>query len=144
MIVAFTIHDAVKLGFLGGHDLGPIISYARRMALGDGMVFRVDDDTPMLAGGIIPLWGKVGEAWMMFDDSFRSKMPRSLARMAKRHFQNLAEHRGYERVQAHIDARLPVNSRFAEWLGFRNEGLMPRYMPDGGDAYRYALLPGGA
>jgi hypothetical protein len=45
-------------------------------------------------------------------------------------------------------ARLPQNPgilddrayRFAEWLGFENEGIMRKYGVDGGDYYRMARV----
>jgi RimJ/RimL family protein N-acetyltransferase len=55
-------------------------------------------------------------------------------------FDYLQEEFDYQRIQASIAVTDKTAKRFAEWLGFQNEGVMKKYGPDGTDYYRYARV----
>ena len=55
-------------------------------------------------------------------------------------FDHMQEEYKYQRIQASISVKDAKAKRFAEWLGFENEGIMKKYGPDGSDYYRYARV----
>ena len=143
MIVPFSIHDVLKIGFLTGENLVDTARYGKIMQNGDGFVYRDADDIPRLAGGVMRIWNGVGELWMMVDEDMRRNMPVSMARYAKRCVDVLLMRHQFHRVQCHIDVTLERNCRFAEFIGLKREGLMKKYLPNGVDAWRYAMIAGG-
>ena len=46
----------------------------------------------------------------------------------------------YDRLEMTIDSTFPEAKRWAEMLGFKMEGLMHHYYPNGADAYLYARI----
>jgi RimJ/RimL family protein N-acetyltransferase len=55
-------------------------------------------------------------------------------------FDDIIEANNIHRVQAACRADWPEAVRFAEFLGFENEGLMRSYGVDGRDYFRYARV----
>ena len=47
---------------------------------------------------------------------------------------------GYRRIETAVDCAFPAGQRWASLLGFRAEGRMTAYDPDGRDAYLYARV----
>jgi hypothetical protein len=77
----------------------------------------LDDDKVLAVGGAHIMWFGAGEGWVLVSpDCLRT--PASFAR-------HVDDDRAY---------------RFAEWLGFENEGIMRKYGVDGGDYYRMARV----
>ena len=44
------------------------------------------------------------------------------------------------RIQASVHTTDEQSIKFAEWMGFENEGLMKKFGPDGADYYRFARV----
>lgn len=142
MIVPFSIHDAVKLAFFRGDDMTAAIKYAKQMETGDGFTYYDDSGNPIFAGGIVPMWDKVGNAWLSVGPQIRETRPITLVRRVRDGIAFIVRKRGYERVQAYTKASDPLTGHMCKRLGFVLEGKMSRYLPDGGDAFQWALLPG--
>lgn len=99
-------------------------------------------DTGIIAcGGILPLWRRVGEAWMV-TSSMVEKHPLLVIRKLLKAFLEIIENYRFERVQTTIDVENEKSIKLAEWLGFKNEGLMKKYI-GGRDFYRYAWIKEG-
>jgi len=55
-------------------------------------------------------------------------------------FHGIIEKNDLHRVQASINELDPEAIRFAKWLGFKDEGMMPKYGPDGSNYYRMSMV----
>lgn len=94
---------------------------------------------PVAAGGILPLWRGVGEAWFLSNANL-CKAPIAITRRLVTGIRDSAQVYKLHRVQAVVHADNPTARRFMEWLTFENEGLMRGYGADGADYYRYAKV----
>jgi len=99
----------------------------------------LDDDKVMAVGGAHVMWFGAGEAWVLVSPDCLGK-PSSFARYAKRLFDSILQETDLRRVQASIHVDDERAYRFAQWLGFENEGVMRKYGVDGGDYYRMARV----
>ncbi len=93
-------------------------------------------------GGIVPLWSGVGEAWSVFSDEI-SGHGFWLHRTVKRFIRDAMLGMDLGRLQISVRTDSERNIKWAEKLGFHNEGRMPRYGHDGSDHFRFGLLGGG-
>ena len=97
------------------------------------------NNKPIAAGGICYLWDGVAEGWVLASrDIF--KYPIFCAKTIKRRTDLLAKNNKLKRIQTAVKADSDTAIRFAEWLGFKREGLMKNYGPDGADHYLYAKV----
>ena len=118
--------DAASRAGLLGHN--EIVAYT-----------LLDDDKVLAVGGAHIMWFGAGEGWVLVSpDCLRT--PASFARYAKRLFGSILQDTDLRRVQASIHVDDDRAYRFAEWLGFENEGIMRKYGVDGGDYYRMARV----
>ena len=90
-------------------------------------------------GGIHEMWDGVGEGWVVLSKHAPS-WRLSLARYARTLFNSILETTDLHRVQASIHVGNPGAIKFAEWMGFENEGIMLKFGPDGSDYYRMARV----
>lgn len=95
----------------------------------------LEGDRVLACAGVIPLWQGRGEAWALMGSDLR------------RHF--LCIHRatlrfleacGLQRVEAAVDAEFCEAVEWIEMLGFKHEGPLRKYTPDGRDCIRYARV----
>jgi hypothetical protein len=103
-----------------------------------GLAFTATDGDAVLAmAGVLPRWEGRAEAWAL------------LAGDLTRHFVQI--HRAVlrfldatdiRRIETAVDANFPAGLAWVELLGFKNEGLMPGYTPEGRDCYRFARVKG--
>lgn len=95
----------------------------------------VDQGEILLCMGLMPLWGRVAEAWMLVGpDVWRAST--YLYRLLSWGLPTLP----FKRIQATVRCDFAVGQRFAERLGFVNEGIMRAYDLEGLDVYRYARV----
>ena len=85
------------------------------------------------------MWFGAGEAWVLVSPECLGK-PASFARYAKKLFDSILQDTELRRVQASIHVDDDRAYRFAEWLGFENEGVMRKYGVEGDDYYRMARV----
>jgi hypothetical protein len=90
------------------------------------------------SGGILPLWKGVGEAWVVTSELVDT-YPLLFAKTVWRKLYEIINGNGIERVQTTIHKDFIVSQKWAERMGFKNEGLMRKYL-GGEDYYRYALV----
>ena len=105
---------------------------------GDGFIGRYDGDV-VVASGVMNLWPGVGEAWALFTPEAQP-VRRVISRHFKRMFDLVIIANGYHRVQASVRADFTAGIRFAEWLGFEEEGVMKRYDAEQNDYLRMARI----
>ena len=89
---------------------------------------------PVACFGFVPIWTGVGEAWLIADDKARSK-PIGMTKMAKLFFDILQISYELHRVQIAVRTSDMRAHKWALFLGFKEEGTMRRYGPDGADHY---------
>lgn len=143
-IVPFTGEHAKQILELGMNDVALELKPEHRKYVVDvediGMSFTgLLNDKPIAAGGICYLWDGVAEGWVLASrDIF--KYPIFCAKTIKRRTDLLAKNNKLKRIQTAVKADSDTAIRFAEWLGFKREGLMKNYGPDGADHYLYAKV----
>ncbi len=105
-----------------------------------GMSFTLlGDGTPIVCGGIIPLWNGVCEGWIIGGKRiFQAKI--KAARLIKKRTDLLCLNNNVSRLQTAVKAGFKEGYRFAKFLGLQDEGLMKKYGPDGSDYYRMAKI----
>lgn len=85
------------------------------------------------------MWHGVGDIWALFSP-LAKKYPHTWI-VAKELLDSYFVQQDYVRLQAALDpVDCPEAIRFDERLGFKPEGLMRRYGPNGEDRIRYALV----
>lgn len=99
----------------------------------------VEDGQVIACGGMVPLHPGCGDIWALFSDDFKHHKVEALKAL-KLHIDNL-QNQGYERLQTTVLSNYKIGKRFVEWLGFKNEGTMRKYI-DGVDYDRYAKIRG--
>ena len=102
-----------------------------RTVLIDGQIIGV--------GGCIVFWKGVGEAWFCLS---KKALDHKIAtfRCIKKIIEQAFSELKLKRMQVTERADFSQTIKMAESLGFKREGLMKSYLPDGGDSYLYALI----
>lgn len=124
----------------GAERLGYMMNYAHRLEQPDWAYTIVDDDQVLFCTGIMDMWPGTGEVWFIGSQEIHRR-PRAVVEFCRREMRFCAKERGLWRIQGVCRADWPQALRFAEFFGFRNEGLMRRYGPEGSDYYRVAWFP---
>lgn len=102
--------------------------------------FTLEEDGEIFAvGGAHIMWSGVAEAWVLISPNGK-KHGTLFARYAKRRFEGILKENNIKRMQATIHSTDAEAMRFAEWLGFEEEGLMRSYGPEGDDYIRVARV----
>lgn len=91
----------------------------------------------MFCVGINERWAGVGEVWFVLSPK-AAKHPGVF--WALRTLIDQAHEKGYHRLQAAVDYRWWDSVRFAEWLGFKREGIMRKFGSDGRNYLLYARV----
>lgn len=95
----------------------------------------------MACGGLVMLWRGVAEVWMV-STALVAARPLAFHRAVKRGLARLRQDMGLWRVQAAVQKEHEVSRAWLARLGFREEGEMPGYGPDGEDYVRMAWTKG--
>jgi len=95
------------------------------------------NETPIVSGGIIPIWTGVAEGWVLsskhiFDYKIKA------ASSVKKRLDYLCTNNKIIRLQTAVKEKFFIGIRFAEWLGLEKEGLMKYYGLDGTNYWRMA------
>ena len=105
-----------------------------------GLSFTLlDDNVPICSGGIVPTWLGNAQGWVISSKRiFRNKVKAS--RLIKQRTDLLCANNKIWRLQTAVKADFKIGIRFAEFLGFKKEGLMVGYGPDKTDYYLMARI----
>jgi len=95
------------------------------------------DETPIVSGGIVPMWEGVAEGWVLsskhiFDYKIKA------ASIIKKRLDYLCMNNKIIRLQTAVKEEFLTGVRFAQWLGLEKEGLMKFYGLDQTNYWRMA------
>ena len=95
------------------------------------------DETPIVAGGIVPMWEGVAEGWVLsskyiFDYKIKA------ASIIRKRLDYLCINNKITRLQTAVKEEYLTGVRFAQWLGLEKEGLMKYYGLDQTNYWRMA------
>lgn len=121
------------------HDR-PLDDLARLYASSPAVTLRDSDGQIIACMGLLSLWSGVSEAWVV-TSPLAVRYPVLLYRTVNKYLWSTIRSLGLRRVQAVVRKDFYTGHAFLQSLGFRPEGLMPRYGNGGADCVRYALLP---
>jgi hypothetical protein len=101
-------------------------------------------DEPIAIGGICRLWPGVGEGFLVISETVRmnaySPLAREIHGTAKAMLDRMTDWLDLHRVQMATDNRYPERGHWARHLGFKYEGMMKKYGPDGADYSRWGRV----
>jgi RimJ/RimL family protein N-acetyltransferase len=97
------------------------------------------NDKVIAAAGMKRIWGNVAEGWFIAKNDVWN-YPITIAKAVKQNIDYLATSNNIKRLQTAVRSDFGIGIRFANWLGFTNEGLMKSYGFDGSDHYRFARI----
>ena len=97
------------------------------------------DGRPIAIIGIAPMWKGVGTCWTLLSEESKGH-GFALTRSMYRVVEELHEERGYWRLQATVMRGDEPSRLWAVQLGFRYEGTMVAYGPDGSTHDMYARV----
>ena len=95
------------------------------------------DGQPVLAGGVVNMQWKRGEAWMLPTGFFRKHLKTCL-RYLKETLPEMAFNGGFKRIQATCST--DISPSLFHHLGFQYEGVMKSFGPNGETCYMYARV----
>lgn len=110
-----------------------------RMVQGEYGISASINGQSVIFAGILPMWPEVAELWCLFPEDITSlsrKNPRQFIHIIKNYINLVPQ----KRIQTIVKADFKIAIKFIERFGFKNEGLMKKYGPDGQDYYRYAHI----
>jgi hypothetical protein len=136
----FRAEDYVEI--MQGKGLGNIDALSIGKAYETGVAYSGFCNGKLVAvGGIICPWPGMGEMWAVLNGSTGCVL--GLNKAVRRVVAGVVRNMSLRRIQANVDANSKVAIRWAEWIGFKFEGEMPKYGPNGEDFLRYVMFPNG-
>src|SRR3990167_8540466 len=97
------------------------------------------DDTVLGMGGVVPVWPGVACGWLLTGcgiEEYKVFLHKTVNGVINDAIRNLKLHR----IETTILVNHSISQRWAERLGFHNEGLMRKFDSNKNDYYRYALV----
>ena len=94
-----------------------------RMEKKDRAFTLIDNGHLVVSGGIIPIWERMGEAWLIPSDQI-PKYKLKIIKTLRDHIDLITHEDGLRRLQATVRTDYEVAVRFIEFMGFKREGLM--------------------
>jgi hypothetical protein len=105
-----------------------------------GPAFTLLNEKSVIAiGGIAMLWRGVGEAWAIPSTEVE-KHPLAFHRVIKKMIDIIQQNKNLHRVQASINEDHEKSHKWVKALGFKREGKMNGYGPNGENFIRYARV----
>jgi len=96
------------------------------------------DDKVVAIGGVAKLWNGVGEAWALPGNGMKN--PLLFHKTILRMLDTIQEAEGFHRIQAIVFEDHPKGHKWVKALGFKSEGIMVAYGPNGENVVRYARV----
>jgi hypothetical protein len=103
------------------------------------MISVMEDDTMLCIAGCTEVRKGTGEVWLLVDrrmTQFRKAFVKAIRRLIEEYLKTQC---GLSRIQMCTDVNYPERSRFAEFLGFVQEGTMKMFF-NNTDHHLYARL----
>ena len=105
-----------------------------------GPAFTLMNETSIVGiGGIALLWKGVGEAWAVPSVAVKQH-PLAFHRAVKMMLNMIQDNKKLHRVQAAVLEDFPKGHKWIKSLGFKREGKMRAYGPNGENYIRYARI----
>ena len=95
------------------------------------------DETPIVSGGIVPMWEGVAEGWVLSSKHIIDYKIKA-ASIIKKRLDYLCINNKIIRLQTAVKEEFLTGVRFAQWLGLEKEGLMKFYGLDQTNYWRMA------
>ena len=95
------------------------------------------DETPIVSGGIVPMWKGVAEGWVLSSKHILDYKIKAASLIRKR-LDYLCTNNKIIRLQTAVKEEFLTGVRFAQWLGLEKEGLMKYYGLDQTNYWRMA------
>ena len=95
------------------------------------------DGTIVALGGVHIMWEGVAEGWFIMSKN-AYQLPISMARATANLIDSFYNDNKLVRIQASVNVNDNKSISFAIWLGFKEEGVMKQYGPNGDDYIRLA------
>jgi len=89
----------------------------------------------ILCGGAVIPWKGLGEVWMLVGTEPLGPHTKAILKSARLAAQIVHHHFGVNRLQTPVRTDQPKWIRFAEVCGFKSEGIMKKYGPEGNDYF---------
>lgn len=109
--------------------------YGRMLDFPGHAFTAMEGDKVIAMAGVLPRWEGRAEAWALLSGDLKRHFVR-IHRAILRYL----ETSDIRRIETAVDANFKAGIVWAEMLGFKNEGLMPGYTPEGRDCYRFARV----
>lgn len=112
------------------------------LSVSEAKTFIYDGQILAIAG-ITPMWGKVGEAWVL-SSTYASFHALALARSITKEFDRIIGELNYLRVQAQVSVGNKSVNKWMKKLGFKQEAIAQNYMADGSNAVIWVRISDGS
>lgn len=133
-------YKGVNIGCPPGKE--EYLEYAKKLDVPGQSFTAIDENGEIIcSAGIFDVWNGVGEAWLL-GSHLLNKRGIVLTRTIARRFKIIIKSKKYKRIQSVVHNEWDVSQKFVRFLGFKNEGLMEKYGPDGSDYIRYSIIIG--
>lgn len=109
--------------------------YAEALVNGDSYA-AVMDGRVVACVGVLPIWQGRGDAWAIIARDIGPKGMHALHYEVRKRLQNV----NLRRIEAACDAAFLQAHRWLYLLGFKYEGPLAKYTPDGRDCLRFAMV----
>lgn len=110
--------------------------YAEMLTRNGEAYTMTKDGVAIACAGVQEAWENRGIAWALLTLDVGPHM-RALTRAVSIYTNTLAK---WHRIEAYVDTRFPAGERWIKMLGFRIEGVMRQFTPDGADNFLCAKL----
>jgi len=101
----------------------------------------MDDDVPICLLGGLYIFPGIFHIWAIMTDDV-TKKPTSFARACRNFLTNFIRNEKPRRLQMEMRLNYPEGLKWANFLGFQNEGIMRGFGPTGEDYYLMSMIPG--
>jgi len=113
-------------------------TWARMNEMGPAYTIIVDGEI-IACAGIRIFWEGSGEAWSILSKENSSKYIRLIMETFGKRLKFVVEKLKFRWVQVSINSNNDKGIHFAQHFGFKRKCEMKGYLPDGSDAFLYAL-----
>jgi len=118
--------------------MAPVIAnpdYAEGLVAAGPSFTAFADERVIACGGVFRQGEHCGIVWALMTPATRFYLT-SITRAIMRWLDEC----GIRRIEAAVDAEYEISQRWHELMGFKREGLIECYTPDGRDGYLYARI----
>tara|TARA_R100000306_G_C4354253_1_gene131798 strand:+ start:582 stop:1016 length:435 start_codon:yes stop_codon:yes gene_type:complete len=117
----------------------PTADHAKALATFCDAYTGLREGKVVACAGIMPLWNGVADLWMYLGkETFTDK--RLACKVIKYYLDDIIKRHDIHRFQAVVKADYCKGIRFAEFFGFKAEGIMKAFGPNKEDFIRYARV----